>query len=222
MLLLKKKREKDFLFSPSFDFRCNREETLLRVEEWKGRKWVKCKWTPPPNHHHCIGYTGTIWSLDIKTSVPIPAQRDAGEPFHDPFMPSWNSSKVFWIISMGGSMMLLQLLSCIIREVHWSHVSKLEMLSFRCHWIKLLMWSAVERTTILSVIVPYEKQSLAEKNGSGSVPVITLISHTQHIKAEACYNSMYSGLNNNKKQLLIRILWSIWFYLWILKWFKCN
>lgn len=53
----------------------------------------------------------------------------SGKAFHDSFMPSWNSSKVFAIISTGVNTMLLQLLSCIIQEVNWSSVSKLKILT---------------------------------------------------------------------------------------------
>lgn len=66
-----------------------------------------------------------------------------GEAFHDSFMPSWNSSKVFGIISTGVNTMLLQLLSCIIQEVNWSSVSKLKMLTsdadVRNYWCEALV-----------------------------------------------------------------------------------
>lgn len=133
MCFLKKRRkeEKILLFSPPFDFRCNREETLLRDEEWKQRKWVKCKWTPPPTHRHRIGSTGNIWSFHMKTLVPLPAQKGtqgSAEAFHDSFMPSWNSSKVFGMNSTGVNTRLLHALSCIIQQVNWSRVSKLKKL----------------------------------------------------------------------------------------------
>lgn len=126
-----RKEEKIFLFSPSFDFRCNREETLLRVEEWKERKWVKCKWTPPSHPVTIALVLQEVFEVLISRlwfHSPRKGTLGSGEAFHDSFMPSWNSSKVFGIISTGVNTMLLQLLSCIIQEVNWSSVLKLKML----------------------------------------------------------------------------------------------
>lgn len=92
---------------------------------------------------------------------PCKGTLGSSEAFHDSFMPSWNSSKVFAIISTGVNMMLLQLLSCIIQEVNWCSVWKLKMLisdpDVRNNWCESL-WNTRHLSPLsYSKSVRYEK-----------------------------------------------------------------
>lgn len=92
---------------------------------------------------------------------PCKGTLGSGEVFHDSFMPSWNGSKVFGIISTGVNTMLLQLLSCIIHEVNWSSASKLKMLISNAHvWN---YWCKTLRSSPLSYSKSADKSSYTEK-----------------------------------------------------------
>lgn len=128
-----KKRKEEKIFSSvlllTFDVTEKRHFWGLKNER---NEWVKCKWTPPSRPVTIALVLRELFEvLILRLWFPSPCRGTLGSSraFHDSFMPSWNSSKVFAIVSTGVNTMLLQLLSCIIQEVNWSGVWKLKMLT---------------------------------------------------------------------------------------------
>lgn len=88
------------------------------------RKWVKCKWTPPPSTVITAVVLRELFEVLILRLWFLSLRRGTlGALFMIPLCTS-EILEVFRIISAGVNMIPLQLLSCIIHRVDWSVVSQ--------------------------------------------------------------------------------------------------